>query len=370
MTRTPLYEEHVALGARMVDFGGWEMPMQYTSITAEHKAVRRGCGLFDVSHMGDLLFSGNAAEADLRNLLSNDILGLAVGKGLYSHMLDENGHIIDDLIVFHIKQGVYLMVPNAATEKKVAAWVKERVDCRVVDASMQLGCIAVQGPKATEVLSSLCHGDLSSIKRMRGAFMELDLAPGGFLDLMPSVGGLVAYISRSGYTGEDGFEVIVEWPRTAEVWRGLLATGKATPCGLGARDTLRLEMGYLLSGTDFDGRQGTAETGPPFAVKYEHDFIGREALLKATRDASLPRLTGFELLEKGIPRHGYDIERQGKKIGWVTSGTLSPCLHRGMGMGYLPQGMKAGDAIEIMIRGEAVKAQVATPPFYRGAGNG
>ncbi|MEI6796901.1 MAG: glycine cleavage T C-terminal barrel domain-containing protein, partial [Methanomassiliicoccales archaeon] len=258
----------------------------------------------------------------------------------------------------------------AATEKKVAAWVRGRVDCRVADASLQLGCIAVQGPKATEVLSSICRGSLASIKRMRGAFMELELAPNGFLDLVPSGGGLAAYISRSGYTGEDGFEVIVEWARTIEVWRALLATGKATPCGLGARDTLRLEMGYLLSGTDFDGRQGTAETGPPFAVKYEHEFVGREALLKATQDPTVPRLTGFELLERGIPRHGYDIVKEGKKIGWVTSGTLSPCLKKGIGMGYLPQGMRTGDAIEIVIRGEAVQARVAAPPFYRGAGNG
>jgi aminomethyltransferase len=370
MTRTPLYEEHVALGARMVDFGGWEMPMLYTSITAEHRAVRQGCGLFDVSHMGDLIFTGGEAEADLRRLLTNDVLGLAVGKGLYSHLLDDDGHIIDDLIVFHLKPGTYLLVPNAATEKRVAAWVQGHVDCQVSDASMQLGCVAVQGPKATEVLSTLCHGDLASIKRMRGAFVELDLAPGGLLDLMPAGRGLAAYISRSGYTGEDGYEVVVESPRTSDVWRALLSTGKATPCGLGARDTLRLEMGYLLSGTDFDGRQGTAETGPSFAVKYEHEFIGGEALRRAAQDPALLRLCGFELLERGIPRHGYEITREGKKVGWVTSGTLSPCLHRGIGMGYLPPGMKTGDAIEIVIRGEAVRARVAAPPFYRGAVNG
>jgi aminomethyltransferase len=370
MMRTPLHHEHVALGARIIDFGGWEMPVQYTSITAEHKATRTGCGLFDVSHMGDLIFTGGKAEASLRRMLTNDVEGLPVGKGIYSHMLDEEGHIIDDLIVFHVRQGVYLMVPNAATKNKVATWVHGRLECCMSDASMNLGCVAVQGPKATEVLSSICNSDPDEIRRMHGAFVELKLPPGGLLDLAPEGKGLMSYVSRSGYTGEDGYEVLVEWDRTPEVWRALMATGKATPCGLGSRDTLRLEMGYLLSGTDFDGRQGTVETGPHFAVKRDHDFIGREALCAAKQDKALPRLTGFELLEKGIPRHGFEIEKDGRSVGWVTSGTLSPCLGKGIGLGYLPQGTKEGEAIDIMIRGEAVKARVAAPPFYKGACNG
>jgi aminomethyltransferase len=320
--------------------------------------------------MGDLIFTGGKAEASLRRMLTNDVEGLPVGKGIYSHMLDEEGHIIDDLIVFHVRQGVYLMVPNAATKNKVATWVHGRLECCMSDASMNLGCVAVQGPKATEVLSSICNSDPDEIRRMHGAFVELKLPPGGLLDLAPEGKGLMSYVSRSGYTGEDGYEVLVEWDRTPEVWRALMATGKATPCGLGSRDTLRLEMGYLLSGTDFDGRQGTVETGPHFAVKRDHDFIGREALCAAKQDKALPRLTGFELLEKGIPRHGFEIEKDGRSVGWVTSGTLSPCLGKGIGLGYLPQGTKEGEAIDIMIRGEAVKARVAAPPFYKGACNG
>jgi aminomethyltransferase len=369
MMRTPLYHEHVALGARIIDFGGWEMPVQYGSINAEHRAVRRGCGIFDVSHMGDLIFTAGA-EGGLRGLLTNDIAGMPVGKGLYSHMLDDAGHIIDDTIVFRVGEGAHLMVPNAASERKVANWVRGHVAHGMKDASMELGCIAVQGPKAPEVLASICRSDPKCIRRMHGAFMELDMRPGPLLDLAPAGKGLMSYVSRSGYTGEDGYEIIVEWDRTPEVWRALMATGHVTPCGLGSRDTLRLEMGYLLSGTDFDGGQGTVETGPSFAVKWDHDFIGKDALRAAVRDAALPRLTGFELLEKGIPRHGFDIQRDGRSVGRVTSGTLSPCLGRGIGLGYLPQGMNEGEPIDIIIRGEAVKAKVAAPPFYKGACNG
>jgi aminomethyltransferase len=262
------------------------------------------------------------------------------------------------------------MVPNAATERKVANWAYGRIGCCMSDASSSLGCIAVQGPKATEVLSSICRSRPDEVKRMRGGFVELDLPPGPLLDLAPEGKGLMAYITRSGYTGEDGYEVIVEWDRTPEVWKALMATGKATPCGLGCRDTLRLEMGYLLSGTDFDGRQGTVETGPGFAIKWDHDFVGREALCAAKQDHALPRLMGFELLERGIPRHGFEIMKEGRSIGWVTSGTLSPCLGKGIGMGYLPQGTKEGERIEIIIRGEAVSAIMATPPFYKGVCNG
>jgi aminomethyltransferase len=393
MRRTPLYDEHARFGAKMIEFGGWEMPVQYTSIIDEHLAVRRAAGMFDVSHMGDIIIRGPGAKEALRRLLTNDVEGLPMGKALYAHILDDHGRILDDAIVYHWREHEYLMVPNAATTAKVLAWVlAHRTTEEVIDVSERLACIAIQGPKAQEVLDELTFCDLSKIKRLSGEFVELcaegrnaagveDFQESGFLcDLEPrkchsGAKGCVAdfsemcYVSRTGYTGEDGFEVLVERASAPALWKVLLNAGRGLglqPAGLGARDTLRLEMGFLLSGTDFDGSQTSLQTGPPWVVKLEHDFIGKKALLRQQNEGGYPLLVCLELEGKGVPRHGYDIVAEGHFIGKVTSGTLSPCLKKGIAMGYVPpQYTKVGTQLAVRIRDVEAEAKVVHPPFLR-----
>ncbi|OPY33419.1 MAG: putative aminomethyltransferase [Methanomassiliicoccales archaeon PtaU1.Bin124] len=364
MLRTPLFEEHIAAGARMVEFAGWEMPIQYQGIIDEHLAVRSSAGLFDVSHMGDVLIKGKNAESLLLKLLTNDIRGLEIGKGIYAHILNEDGMIMDDTIVYRLGEEEYLLVPNASTTPKIVSWIqRHRTDQTITDISSQVACLALQGPKASAIGKWL-NGEMSLIKRFHCRFLELPLA---------SAQGMVwegkALVARTGYTGEDGFEIMLDGRMAAQLWRLLLQTGKQNglvPVGLGARDTLRLEMGYLLSGTDFDGSQCSVQTGPDFVVKWEHDFIGKEAMRKLASRPDLPRLACFELLEKGIPRHGYVLEKDGKPVGSVTSGTFSPSLHKGIGMGYLPPALtRPGTSLDVVIRGTRVKATVVLPPFLK-----
>ncbi|MBN1109590.1 MAG: glycine cleavage system aminomethyltransferase GcvT [Methanomassiliicoccales archaeon] len=368
MKRTPLYREHLALGARMVEFVGWEMPIQYSGIIEEHIQVRRQGGVFDVSHMGDLLIRGRGAAERLDGLLTNPISKAQVGKAVYGHLLSEEGQIIDDVITYHLSEGQYLMVPNASNVSRVRDWVRERTGgLEVVDLSTRLACLAVQGPAARDVLQALTPLDLSTLKRFQGSFTFLSGPPSPFLsDLLPSEGeGVGCYIARTGYTGEDGFEVLVEDRDAPWLWKALLKDQRLRPVGLGARDTLRLEMGYLLSGTDFDGSQTSLQTGPPWVVKMDHQFVGREALvLQGERKYDV--LVGMELTGKGVPRHGYEVLYRGRKVGKVTSGNMSPCLRRGIALGYVPRPLSAiGTQLAISIRGEAVPARVVETPFYR-----
>ena len=381
MKRTPLYDVHIALGARMVEFGGWEMPIQYTTILDEHRAVREKAGMFDVSHMGDLIVRGPRAEDSLRGLLTNDIKDLAIGKGIYAHLLNEQGKIIDDTITFRLGPETFLLIPNASHATQIFEWVRDHVkDADVINVSERLACIALQGPKAPEALQRLTSRDLQSIRRLWGDLVDLkvsglvDEEARSFLpDLCPSpppvLGTVQCYITRSGYTGEDGFEILMENEAALAVWNDLLAAGKdlgLQPTGLGARDLLRLEMGYLLSGTDFNGSQTPLETGPEWVVKWDHRFIGREALLKQKDCAVFRRLVGIELREKGIPRHGYPITFNHREVGKVTSGTLSPMLNRGIALAYVNLNhTKEGDEIEVAIRDSSVKAIVVRPPFIR-----
>ncbi|MCU0861031.1 MAG: glycine cleavage system protein T [Methanomassiliicoccales archaeon] len=394
MLRTPLYEQHVKLGAKMVPFAGWEMPIQYSSIIEEHEAVRKTAGIFDVSHMGDLMVRGEGAKDLLARLFTNNIEDLPVGKGLYGHILDDQGCIIDDAIIYHYDEGAYLMVPNAATKDKVLAWVKAHATGQeIMDLSSRVACIALQGPRAAEILEDLTFADLPSMKRNSAELTELfadpDVTeglfaryqPSGFLcDVLermcrPNTKGQLgfnetAYLCRTGYTGEDGFEILVENPVAPILWQILLREGAGRglrPCGLGARDTLRLEMGFLLSGTDFDGAQTTLQTGPQWVLKLEREFIGKQAIVKQREAGDYERLVCLELLEKGVPRHGYEIMVGGEVVGKVTSGTLSPCLKKGIAMGYVrPPHDAEGGLVEIVIRGASVKAKVVRPPFLRG----
>jgi aminomethyltransferase len=381
MKRTPLYDAHLSLGARMVEFGGWEMPVQYTSILEEHKAVRERVGIFDVSHMGDIVVHGNGAEAGLRELLTNDIKDLAVNKGIYAHVLNDLGKIQDDTITFRLRPDMFLMVPNASHSDLIYEWVRDRIKgAEVVNVSDRLACIAVQGPQAQEVLQKLTSADLKEIKRLRGGLVELrvtgltDENDARFLPELvgapsPAEGMAQCYVTRSGYTGEDGFEVLMENGAAAGLWNELLAAGKDIDirlCGLGARDVLRLEMGYLLSGTDFDGSQTPLETGPEWVVKWDHRFIGREALMNQRDCGTFRKLVGIELLERGIPRHDYPVTYNGREVGRVTSGTLSPVLNKGIALAYVNLNhAKPGEELAVSIRDSSVKAKVVVPPFIR-----
>lgn len=365
MRRTPLYEEHLASGARMVDFAGWEMPIQYQGIIDEHLAIRSRAGIFDVSHMGDVLISGPNAKDLLLRLLTNDISKLPVWKALYSHILNERGKIIDDTIVYRLGEEEYLLIPNAATTDRVVEWIEEHRSSEVVEnISSRVACIALQGPMAVNILQRLTSEDVPSIYHFTCRFLDLGTKVSG--DVIWNGKALVA---RTGYTGEDGFEIMLDSSLAVEVWRKLLSAGRQdglVPAGLGARDTLRLEMGYLLSGTDFDGSQSSVQTGPSWVIKWDHDFIGREALRADAANGSLPRLACIQLESKGIPRHGYYIMHDGKVVGHVTSGTFSPSLRRGIAMGYLPPELaKEGQEVGIAIRNERVPAKVVRPPFLK-----
>ncbi|MDD1767136.1 MAG: glycine cleavage system protein T, partial [Methanomassiliicoccales archaeon] len=366
MKTTPLHDFHVESGARMIEFAGWEMPVQYRSISEEHLTVRNAAGMFDVSHMGDVIIRREKAEDLLRRLLTNDVKDMPVGQALYSHILDEEGRIMDDTIVTRILDGEYLVVPNASTTPKILSWIRQHADGQeIVDASDRLSCIALQGPRAQEILQKMTVYDLSTMKRFTGDFVDLsigenpipiiphDFEPQGFLtdvfafELMqkstaPPKTHLEfaekCYISRTGYTGEDGFEILLENASAKVLWNILLYIGRdrgLVPVGLGARDTLRLEMGYLLSGTDFDGTQTSLQTGPAWVIKWDHDFIGRTALLEQKQRSDYQRLAGVEILEKGIPRHGYAIMKNAEEVGRITSGTMSPSLKKGIGLGYI-----------------------------------
>lgn len=394
MLRTPLYDLHVKLGAKMVPFGGWEMPLQYSSIIEEHLAVRKAAGIFDVSHMGDIVIRGEGAKELLARLLTNNVEDLPVGKGIYGHILNDEGRIIDDAIAYHYEEGVYLLVPNAATTERILAWVLAHADKQeIIDVSRRVACIALQGPKAAEILEDLTFADLGSMRRNSSELAELfadpeitegimdRYQPTGFLcDVIakkcrPNTKGLLGfnetgYLCRTGYTGEDGFEILVENSAAPVLWQVLLKAGEERgirPCGLGARDTLRLEMGFLLSGTDFDGGQTSLETGPAWVVKMQREFIGKGALLRQQATGDYPRLVCLELMEKGVPRHGYQIVVGGDVVGAVTSGTLSPCLKKGIAMGYVrPPFHQEGTEVEVVIRGASAKARVVKPPFVRG----
>lgn len=370
-----MHAAHLELGATMVDFAGFEMPLQYTSIIEEHLTVRRTVGMFDVSHMGEIIIRGEGAEALLRRLLTKDVRGKRIGQAVYGHLLDEGGRILDDTIVFRLDEEEFLMIPNASTQERVLRWVRGHSDgVEVIDVGHRVSCLAIQGPVAKELLEDVIHADLRSMHRFTGTLADPTIGEGAeaFLgDILGERGkGARCFVSRTGYTGEDGFEVFVENSMAMSLWNHLLRIGAAhglRPAGLGARDTLRLEMGYLLSGTDFDGSQTTLQTGPSFALDWEHEFIGREALMEQRR-GDYERLVGFELVGRGVPRHGYPIYAD-EEIGRVTSGTMSPCLGRGIGMGYVrPPHHEAGTRLLIGIRGRMAEARIVTPPFIERRG--
>jgi aminomethyltransferase len=381
MHKTPLHDQHVALGAKMVWFAGWDMPIQYSSIIDEHMTVRERSGAFDVSHMGDFLIRGKGAGDLINTLCTNDIQGQPVGRCVYAHILDDQGRILDDTIVTVLGEDEYFMVPNAATTPKIRKWVEGHLHGQeFYDMSTDLAAIAVQGPTAKDVVAELTSADLSWLKFFWGGFMRLDKIAAndssqatkllaGRTPLNGPGNGIMAFVSRTGYTGEDGFEIVCENADAVSVWSAILDKGKTyglKPIGLGARDTLRLEKGLLLSGTDFDGSQTSLQTGPGWVIDWKHDFIGKQPMLQQKAAGDYDKLVCMLVEERGIPRHGYDILTDGRSIGTVTSGTLSPILKKGIAMGYVPLATaKTATKLQIRIRDNLVTAEIVKPPFVK-----
>lgn len=358
LKRTPVYGLHTGLNAKMVPFAGYSMPVQYpTGIRREHAAVRQTAGLFDVSHMGEFLVTGSDAGAFVSWTTSNDPLSLAVGQAQYSVMCHEDGGIVDDLLVYRLGEDRFRLVVNAANLAKGWKHLEgqaTRFDVHLEDESDGVGLLALQGPLSQEILSPLTSENLDSV---------------GFYEFTQGhVGGAPCVISRTGYTGEDGFELYLPAERTAGVWEALLDAGAPAgliPVGLGSRDSLRLEMGYALYGNDLDDKTSPLEAGLGWLVKLAKDeFIGRDALMRQKTDGITRRLRGFRLLERGFPRPGYEVKFDGSVCASVRSGTMSPSLGIGIGTAYLPPSAKPGSPVEISIRGTMIPAEVVAIPFY------
>lgn len=359
LRRTPLHDVHVALGGKMVPFAGYEMPVQYPSGTlAEHRAVRTGTGLFDVSHMGEFLVRGPQAVALVDHVATNDVAALAAGQAHYSALLNERGTFEDDCLVYRFDDHLMVVVNASNVDKDLALFraAAERFDATVDDVSERTALLALQGPSAPAVLARHTDSDLDALRYYH--FTVATVA--GVADVV---------VSRTGYTGEDGFELYADADRAVELWNALTADGDVAPAGLGARDTLRLEMGMALYGNDIDDTVTPYEAGLGWVVKLgKGDFVGREALVRQ-KEAGIPRkLVGFTLEERAIPRHGYGVFHGGEASGEVRSGAMSPSLGIPIGTCYLPTAAaKPETAFEVDVRGRRVPARVVKPPFYKDA---
>lgn len=360
LKRTSLFETHKAAGARIVPFAGWEMPVQYEGVIPEHKAVRSAAGLFDVSHMGEFIVEGAGATAFLDGLLTNDVTKVVDGQAQYNVMLYDNATIVDDLIVYKRGAEKWLVIVNAGNIDKDFAWMKARVPAGVTlrNDSDAWALLALQGPKAAEILQSLTKTELAPIKTYHFAEGE--------------VAGMKAILARTGYTGEDGFELAVAANEAPALWRALMEAGASKglkPVGLGARDTLRLEMKYALYGNDIDDTTNPLEAGLGWVVKLGKaaTFVGKTALEAIKAKGLTRKLVGFDMTERGIARHGYKIldPKTKAEIGIVTSGTQSPSLDRPIAVGYVNSAYAAvGSEIAVEIRGEPRLAKVVETPFY------
>lgn len=346
----------MALGARMVEFAGFEMPVQYSGIIEEHLAVRKRAGLFDVSHMGNVLVKGKDAVHFLQRVLTNNVERMKAGELKYTHILDEKGRILDDAIFYRLAEDEFFTIPNAATTEKMFNWYSRHAgefSVALENRSGRLFCIALQGPKAQAIISRLTPADLSGVKLF--AFTSADIA-----------GAKAILASRSGYTGEDGFELVGPSAEAGRIWRALLKEGKAEgliPVGLGARDTLRLEKGFLLSGQDFHDDRTPLEASADFVVKWDHDFIGKTVLEEQKAKGGYERLTPLMADGEGIPRHGYPVESGGKRVGAVTSGTFSPSLSKGIALAYLPPVLAAPGTPVVIAGRQPIPAKVVKLPF-------
>ena len=359
MKNTALTATHEALNAKMVPFAGYNMPVQYDGVNIEHEAVRKDCGVFDVSHMGEFLISGPKALDLIQSVSSNDASKLTIGKAQYACLPNDDGGIVDDLIIYKLKEEQYLLVVNASNIEKDWNWItsKNDVGAEMRNLSEDYSLLAIQGPKAVEAMQSLTSHDLSEIK-------FYNFVVGDFAGIQNVI------ISATGYTGSGGFEIYCKNNEVKQIWDQVLDAGAdygIKPIGLAARDTLRLEMGYCLYGNDIDDTTSPIEAGLGWVTKFTKKFTNSEALEAEKLHGAKNKLIAFELDERGIPRHGYDIvDGQGKKIGIVTSGTMSPSLNKGIGLGYVPTIFAdAGSKIHIQIRKNAIAATVVKLPFYK-----
>ncbi len=360
MKNTALTKTHEALNAKMVPFAGYLMPVSYEGINAEHETVRKAVGVFDVSHMGEFLIEGPNALALIQKVTSNDASKLTVGKAQYSYFPNESGGIVDDLIVYRVKEEVYLLVVNASNIQKdwdhISKYNKN-IGAILRNISENYSLLAVQGPKAVESMQSLTSVDLSVIK-------FYNFVVGDFAGIEHVI------ISATGYTGSGGFEIYCKNEEAKQIWDSVLEAGTdygIKPIGLAARDTLRLEMGYCLYGNDINEDTSPLEAGLGWITKFSKNFVNSEALAKEKEQAPKQKLIAFELEERGIPRQGYEIvDGNGNKIGFVTSGTMSPSLNKGIGLGYVPSALsEPGSEILIQIRKNTIKAKVVKLPFYK-----
>ena len=359
--KTPLYEEHVRLGARIVPFAEWLMPVQYTSIVEEHRAVRNNVGIFDISHMGQLIVEGASASEWLNTMLTNNVGKLDVGTGQYTFLLNDRGGIIDDLIVYRIGQMEFLLVVNAARADEDFAWLQDHLPAAnavlLTNRSADFGGVAIQGPRIAELFRALFGNDA-------------DLPPRNSIADFP-FGGTTVSVARTGYTGEDGIEVFFRSIDAAKFWNTALERGKPfgiKPCGLGARDTLRLEMCYPLNGSDLSPERNPIEAGLGFFVDLtKPNFMGRDVLVETKEKGPPEKLVPFRMKEKGPPpRPHYAVFENGERIGEVTSGTLSPSLNWGVGMAYVSTARaKIGAQIDIEIRGQKFPATIEKKPLYK-----
>jgi aminomethyltransferase len=355
LRRTPLYDRHVALGAKMVTFAGYEMPIQYEGIVAEHRAVRGASGLFDLSHMGEFLFRGPGAGALVDRLVSSDIAGLAVGQARYGLLTNERGTIVDDVIAYRTADTEFLMVVNAANIAKDRAHVLAHLTNDVVfdDRSLETALVAIQGPRAARILDSQTNPDVSRLPSfgVTGAH----------------VAGASATVARTGYTGEDGFEIFVPSARAARVWDFLLDIGKGAgvkPIGLGARDTLRLEARFSLYGNEIDETTDPIEAGLGWTCKLDKNFLGRDAIAAKKAQGPARKIVGL-VVDGGVARHGHEVTSGGEVVGRVTSGTYGPTVEKNIALAYVPTAIsKVGTALAVRIRGKDVPATVVKTPFY------
>lgn len=360
MKNTALTSTHIALDAKMVPFAGYNMPVSYEGVNAEHETVRKGVGVFDVSHMGEFLITGENALDLIQKISSNDASKLVDGKAQYSCMPNNTGGIIDDLIIYRFNEEKYLLVVNASNIEKDWNWISQHntMNANMRDLSDEYSLLAIQGPKAAEAMQSLTDVDLSALK-----FYTFEVAP------FAGVENVI--ISATGYTGSGGFEIYCKNEDAQTIWHKVFEAGAdfgIKPIGLAARDTLRLEMGFCLYGNDIDDTTSPIEAGLGWITKFTKDFVNAEALKEQKEEGPKRKLIGFELDERGIPRQGYDIvDENGKVIGVVTSGTMSPSLEKGIGLGYVPTEVATpGSKIFIQVRKKSLPATVVKLPFYKG----
>ena len=356
--KSPLYLMHEKLGAKFTEFAGYEMPIQFTSIKDEHLTVRRSVGVFDVSHMSNVWITGKDSEKLVSLTTVEDAKKIHDGMSQYTALLKENGTVIDDTIFMHLGKK-YMMIPNAGMSSVVTMWLNEKaleykIAAEAEDVSSEYVILAVQGPRSREVLQKLTKTDLQTVK-----FFGCRYA---------TIGGVKCMISHTGYTGELGFELQVTPTTVAEgLFQKILDAGKEfgiKPIGLGARDTLRLEKGFILAGNEFEGGRTPLEATLSWTINWDHEFIGKKALLKAKKQGDYERLTCLRCVDKGVPRHGCEIRKDGTRVGIVTSGTLSPCLNTGIAMGYVrPDYREVDTELEILVRDKMVRAKVLKPPF-------